>query len=165
MKISIATKESVCIRKEFNSHRIVLERQYSRRDVIWKRTIVTPSTPKGQAIRCSPTPHYRGVCIMVLRTVLSLESGFRSERSDLNREVSVFGVMWKGRCWPYCVTVDRFSIWNPSLPRGINSDEKMILPPIFSDCKLMKEKPFTMKIIATKQIWIILEYYTKVITW
>ena len=43
----IGTKESICIRKEFNSHRIGLERQhgrrfivlghqYGRRDVMWK---------------------------------------------------------------------------------------------------------------------------------
>ena len=47
----IGTKESVCIRKEFNSHRIglehqhgrrfiVLEHQYGRRDVMWKHSIV-----------------------------------------------------------------------------------------------------------------------------
>ena len=47
----IGRKESVCIRKEFNSHRIVLvhqhghrfivlEHQYGRRDVMWKRSIV-----------------------------------------------------------------------------------------------------------------------------
>ena len=46
----IGTKESVCIRKEFNSQRtglghqhgrrfIVLEHQYDRRDVMWKRSI------------------------------------------------------------------------------------------------------------------------------
>ena len=46
----IRTKESVCIRKEFNSHRIglghqhgrrfiVLEHQYGRRDVMWKHSI------------------------------------------------------------------------------------------------------------------------------
>ena len=46
----IGTKESVCIRKEFNSHRtglghqhgrrfIVLEHQYGRRDVMWKHSI------------------------------------------------------------------------------------------------------------------------------
>ena len=46
----IATKESVCIRKESNSHRtgleqqhghrfIVLEHQYGRRDVMWKHSI------------------------------------------------------------------------------------------------------------------------------
>ena len=48
--IFIGTKESVYIRKEFNSHRtglghqhgrrfIVLERQYGRRDVMWKYSI------------------------------------------------------------------------------------------------------------------------------
>ena len=48
----IGTKESVCIRKEFNSHRtglghqhgrrfIVLGHQYGRRDVMWKHSIVT----------------------------------------------------------------------------------------------------------------------------
>ena len=47
----IGTKESVCIRKEFNSHRIglghqhgcrfiVLGRQYGRRDVMWKHSII-----------------------------------------------------------------------------------------------------------------------------
>ena len=47
----IGTKESVCIRKEFNSHRnglghqhgrrfIVLGHQYGRRDVMWKHSIV-----------------------------------------------------------------------------------------------------------------------------
>ena len=47
----IRTKESVCIRKEFNSHRtglghqhgrrfIVLGHQYGRRDVMWKHSIV-----------------------------------------------------------------------------------------------------------------------------
>ena len=46
----IGTKESVCIRKEFNSHRtglghqhgrrfIVLGHQYGRRDVMWKHSI------------------------------------------------------------------------------------------------------------------------------
>ena len=34
----IRTKESVYIRKEFNSHRIGLEHQYGRRDVMWKRS-------------------------------------------------------------------------------------------------------------------------------
>ena len=49
----IGTKESVCIRKEFNSHRtglghqhgrrfIVLEQQYGRRDVMWKHSIGQP---------------------------------------------------------------------------------------------------------------------------
>ena len=48
----IGNKESVCIRKEFNSHRIllvhqhgrrfiVLEHQYGRREVVWKRSIIT----------------------------------------------------------------------------------------------------------------------------
>ena len=48
----IGTKESVCIRKEFNSHRIglghqhgrrfiVLGNQYGRRDVMWKHSIMT----------------------------------------------------------------------------------------------------------------------------
>ena len=48
--IFIGTKESVCIWKEFNSHRIVLvhqhgcrfivlEHQYGRRDVMWKHSI------------------------------------------------------------------------------------------------------------------------------
>ena len=47
----MGTKESVCIRKEINSHRIglehkhgrrfiVLEHQYGRRDVMWKRSII-----------------------------------------------------------------------------------------------------------------------------
>ena len=35
----IGTKESVCIRKEFNSNRIGLEHQHGRRDVMWKRSI------------------------------------------------------------------------------------------------------------------------------
>ena len=39
------TKESVYIRKELNSHRICLEHQYCRRDVMWKRSI----TWKGPA--------------------------------------------------------------------------------------------------------------------
>ena len=49
----IGTKESVCIRKECNSHRtglghqhgrcfIVLGHQYGRRDVMWKHSIRTP---------------------------------------------------------------------------------------------------------------------------
>ena len=33
------TKESVCIRKEFNSHRTGLGHQYGRRDVMWKHSI------------------------------------------------------------------------------------------------------------------------------
>ena len=37
----IGTKESVCIRKEFNSHRTGLEHQHGRRDVMWKNSIVT----------------------------------------------------------------------------------------------------------------------------
>ena len=54
----IGTKESVCIRKEFNSHRInlghqhgcrfiVLGHQYGRRDVMWKHSIafLTSSLP------------------------------------------------------------------------------------------------------------------------
>ena len=47
----IKTKESVCIRKEFNSHRIGLEHQHGRRfivlghqhgrrDVMWKHAII-----------------------------------------------------------------------------------------------------------------------------
>ena len=35
----IGTKESVCIRKEFNSHKIGLGHQYGRRDVMWKHSI------------------------------------------------------------------------------------------------------------------------------
>ena len=35
----IGTKESVYIRKEFNSHRIGLVHQYGHRDVMWKRSI------------------------------------------------------------------------------------------------------------------------------
>ena len=35
----IGTKESVCIRKELNSHRIGLGHQYGCRDVMWKRSI------------------------------------------------------------------------------------------------------------------------------
>ena len=35
----IGTKESVCIRKEFNSQRIGLGHQYGRRDVMWKHSI------------------------------------------------------------------------------------------------------------------------------
>ena len=37
----IGTKESVCIRKEFNSHRTGLEHHHGRRDVMWKHSIVT----------------------------------------------------------------------------------------------------------------------------
>ena len=51
----IGTKESVCIRKEFNSHRtglghkhgrrfIVLGHQYGRRDVMWKHSITQYNT-------------------------------------------------------------------------------------------------------------------------
>ena len=36
---SIGTKESIYIRKEFNSHGIGLEHQYGRRDVMCKRSI------------------------------------------------------------------------------------------------------------------------------
>ena len=54
----IGTKESVCIRKEFNSHRIglghqhggrfiVLEHQYGRRDVMWKHSIGSSITVNG----------------------------------------------------------------------------------------------------------------------
>ena len=35
----IGTKESDCIRKEFNSHRIGLGHHYGRRDVMWKHRI------------------------------------------------------------------------------------------------------------------------------
>ena len=35
----IGTKESVCIRKESNSHKIGLGHQYGRRDVMWKHSI------------------------------------------------------------------------------------------------------------------------------
>ena len=53
----IRTKESVCIRKEFNSHRIVLGHQhgrrfivlghqYGRRDVMWKHSIKRMSNLK-----------------------------------------------------------------------------------------------------------------------
>ena len=35
----IGTKESVYIRKEFNSHRIGLEHQHGRRDVMWQRSM------------------------------------------------------------------------------------------------------------------------------
>ena len=35
----IGTKESICIRKEFNSHRIDLGHQYGRRDIMWKCSI------------------------------------------------------------------------------------------------------------------------------
>ena len=36
----IGTKESVCIRKEFNSRRIGLGHQHGRRDVMWKHSIL-----------------------------------------------------------------------------------------------------------------------------
>ena len=36
----IKTKESVCIRKEFNSQRTGLGHQHGRRDVIWKHSII-----------------------------------------------------------------------------------------------------------------------------
>ena len=35
----IGTKETVCIRKEFNSQRTGLGHQYGRRDVMWKHSI------------------------------------------------------------------------------------------------------------------------------
>ena len=37
----IATKESVCIRKEFNSQRTGLGHQHGRRDVMWKHSVGT----------------------------------------------------------------------------------------------------------------------------
>ena len=37
----LETKESVCIRKEFNSQGIGLGHQYGRRDVMWKHSIKT----------------------------------------------------------------------------------------------------------------------------
>ena len=54
----IETKESVCIRKEFNSYRIGLEHQhghrfivlghqYGRRDVMWKHSTQCPTLIKG----------------------------------------------------------------------------------------------------------------------
>ena len=57
----IGTKESVCIRKEFNSHRtglrhqhgrrfIVLGHQHGRRDVMWKHSIVTINLGRTLAI-------------------------------------------------------------------------------------------------------------------
>ena len=45
----IGTKESVCIRKEFNSQRTGLGHQYGRRDVMWKHSI-----PGGFSICYSP---------------------------------------------------------------------------------------------------------------
>ena len=39
MQKCIGTKESVYIRKEFNSHRISLEHHDGRRDVMWKRSV------------------------------------------------------------------------------------------------------------------------------
>ena len=55
----IGTKESVCIRKEFNSHRtglglqhgrrfIVLGHQYGRRDAMWKHSIGTRARGNGR---------------------------------------------------------------------------------------------------------------------
>ena len=55
----IGTKESVCIRKEFNSHRIglghqhgrrfiVLGHQYGRRDVMWKHSIKSKRKKRGK---------------------------------------------------------------------------------------------------------------------
>ena len=57
----IETKESVCIRKEFNSHRtglghqhgrrfIVLGHQYGRRDVMWKHSILLEICSQQRAL-------------------------------------------------------------------------------------------------------------------
>ena len=62
----IGTKESVCIRKEFHSHRIgsghqhgrrfiVLGHQYGRRDVMWKHSIANSS---GQQLVLVPVKHW-----------------------------------------------------------------------------------------------------------
>ena len=61
MKISIVTKESVCIRKEFNPHRIGLEHQRGGR-FIWDTNVaavtsyenVQPSNTKGTSNHVSP---------------------------------------------------------------------------------------------------------------
>ena len=56
------TKESVCIRKEFNSHRtglghqhdrrfIVLGHQYGRRDVMWKHSIAQEEVGRGFVLK------------------------------------------------------------------------------------------------------------------
>ena len=45
-----ATKKNVCIRKEFNSHRIVLVHQHDRRDVMWKRSIYNQGGLKGRVV-------------------------------------------------------------------------------------------------------------------
>ena len=44
----IGTKERVCIRKEFNSHRIGLGHQHGRRDVMWKHSIIIAKAVNGR---------------------------------------------------------------------------------------------------------------------
>ena len=43
------TKESVCIRKELNSHRTGLGHQHGRRDVMWKHSIVNYTCALSQS--------------------------------------------------------------------------------------------------------------------
>ena len=85
----IGTKESVCIRKEFNSHRtglghqhglrfIVLGHQYGRRDVMWKHSIgelerknfsrcfFTPSTKCSGAVTAKKVQILRCKCKVLL---------------------------------------------------------------------------------------------------
>ena len=45
----IGTKESIYMRKEFNSHRIFLEHQYGRRDVI-RKTLYKRGAPRDPAL-------------------------------------------------------------------------------------------------------------------
>ena len=54
----IGTKESVCIRKEFNSQRIGLGHQHGHRDVMWKHSIHDSKSERhGCALKhCSVTP-------------------------------------------------------------------------------------------------------------
>ena len=61
----IGTKESVCIRKEFNSQRIVLGHQYGRRDVMWKHSIKIWRSSVWIVLSRLSQPLHSGVCTLL----------------------------------------------------------------------------------------------------
>ena len=78
----IGTKESVCIRKEFNSHKIGLGHQYGRRDVMWKHSI-------DSKLRLAGLVRYvRRFCLKVV-IALIWECGWECKRDSSPSHIKV----------------------------------------------------------------------------
>ena len=104
----IGTKESICIRKEFNSHRtglghqhgrrfIVLEHQYGRRDVMWKHSIRL-----NQCCTKFKSPGVKILCVLCLHYV-------------------AFTFKWYGNSWNKTICsqrVWRIGLWGKQVKRN-----------------------------------------------